>query len=116
MANKVHENGWYIWSSHGTVLFYIAIHPGCTITQIADGLCLTQRTIWGAVGDLRRANMLTVERRGRKHHYSVNMEAPFRAPTINTITLGTLFGNLNGHRVLEHSTEHAVGHAVAVAN
>lgn len=97
MANKVHENGWYIWSSHGVVLFHIALHPGCTVAEIADELCLTQRTIWGAIGDLRRADMLEVERRGRRHFYSVNMDAAFRAPAINSVTLGTLFGALEGN-------------------
>jgi hypothetical protein len=100
MANKPHENGWYIWSSHGTVLFYIALHPGCTIVDIADGLCLTQRTIWGIVGDLRRAGMLKVERDGRRHHYSVDLDAKFRHPTIRDLPLRMFFGELesvNGH-------------------
>lgn len=100
MANKPHETGWYIWSSHGTVLFYIALHPRCTIVEIAEDLCLTQRTIWGIVGDLRRAGMLEVERDGRRHHYSVNLDATFRHPTIADLPLRTFFGGLasvNGH-------------------
>jgi hypothetical protein len=94
MANKAHTNGWYIWSSHGTVLFYIALHPDCTVPQIADDLCLTQRTIWGVIGDLRRAGMLLVNRVGRRHHYRVNMDAPFRHPTIRGIPLRTLLGEI----------------------
>lgn len=94
MANKAHENGWYIWSSHGTVLFYIAIHPHSTIASIAEGLCLTQRTIWGVVGDLRRAGMLVVAREGRRHHYSVNLDATFRHPTISDISLRTLLSGI----------------------
>jgi len=94
MANKVHTSGWYIWSSHGVVIFYIALHPDCTIPQIADALCLTQRTIWGVVGDLRRAGMLEVRRLGRRHHYSVDMSATFRHPTIDGVTLGTLLGSI----------------------
>lgn len=97
MANKPHLNGWYIWSSHGTVLFYIALHPDTTIPEIADALCLTQRTIWGVVGDLRRADMLTIRRIGRRHHYRVNLDATFRHPTIEGIPLRTLLGGLNGH-------------------
>ncbi len=91
------ENGWYIWSSHGSVLFYIALHPGCTITEIADGLVLTRRTIWGVIGDLRRAGMLEVERDGRKHHCSLNLDARFRHPTIKGVALRTLLGSLNGN-------------------
>jgi len=99
MANKAHTNGWYIWSSHGVVIFYIALHSDCTIPQIADALCLTQRTIWGVVGDLRRAGMLDVRREGRRHHYSVNMDAAFRHPTIDGVPLRVILGSvgsLNG--------------------
>ncbi|HVP04666.1 MAG TPA: winged helix-turn-helix domain-containing protein [Dehalococcoidia bacterium] len=113
MANKVHKNGWYLWSSHGVVLFHIAIHPGCTVAEIAEGLCLTQRTVWGAIGDLRRAEMLHVERRGRKHHYTINMDARFRAPQVGSVRLGTVFGALaeeNANGATNHS---ANGHASA---
>jgi hypothetical protein len=94
MGNKAQTNGWYIWSSHGSVLFYIALHPDCTIAQIADGLCLTHRTIWGVVGDLRRAGMLTVRRVGRRHHYRVDLEARFRHPTIQDVPLRILLGRV----------------------
>ncbi len=76
------------------VLFHIAAHPGCTVEEIADDLCLTPRSVWGAIGSLRRANMLDVERRGRRHFYRVNMDADFRAPYVNGIKLGTLFHRL----------------------
>lgn len=91
---KPHQNGWYLWSSHGTVLFFIAANPGCTINEIADGLSLTSRTIWGVVGDLRRADMLTIEKEGRRHRYRVNLDAPFRHPTIRDVTLRTLLADL----------------------
>jgi hypothetical protein len=114
MANKVHENGWYIWSSHGTVLFYIAIHPDSTIAGIAEGLCLTQRTIWGVVGDLRRAGMLEVRREGRRHHYRVNLDATFRHPTISGIPLRTLLGGVtNGYSEPNGNGNHINGNGFA---
>jgi hypothetical protein len=91
---KPHQNGWYLWSSHGTVLFFIAANPACTINEIADGLSLTSRTIWGVVGDLRRAGMLTIEKEGRRHRYHVNLDAPFRHPTIRDVTLRTVLADL----------------------
>lgn len=94
MADNAESNGWYIWSSHGIILFHIVLNPGCTVPDIADSLCLTQRTVWGAIGNLRRAGMLNIERRGRRHYYTVNMDALFRAPMIKGVTLGTLFGRL----------------------
>ena len=41
-------NHWYVVSSHGAVLFYIAVNPDCTIREIADEMSLTQRTVWAS--------------------------------------------------------------------
>jgi len=88
------HNHWYLVSSHGAVLFYIAVRPECTIRQIADDMALTQRTVWGLIGDLRRAGMLNVRRDGRRHHYTVNLEAPFRHPILKDLTLKVVLGEL----------------------
>lgn len=90
------QNHWYLVSSHGSVLFYVAVHPECTIREIADDMALTQRTVWGLIGDLRRAGMLHVRRDGRRHHYRVNLDAPFRHPILNDLTLRTVLGGLVG--------------------
>ena len=87
-------NHWYLVSSHGAVLFYIAVHPDCTIREIADDMSLTQRTVWGLIGDLRRAEMLDVRREGRRHHYTVNLEASFKHPTLDGFPLRTIMGEL----------------------
>ena len=94
-GNGKHINtNWYLVSSHGSVLFYIAVHPDCTIREIADDMALTQRTIWGLIGDLRRAEMLTVRREGRRHHYTVNLEAQFKHPTLETLPLRVILSDL----------------------
>ncbi|HVP05214.1 MAG TPA: hypothetical protein VMT90_06020 [Dehalococcoidia bacterium] len=90
-------NHWYLVSSHGAVLFYIAVNPDCTIREIADDMSLTQRTVWGLIGDLRRANMLSVRREGRRHHYTVNLEASFKHPTLRDFSLRTVMGELITH-------------------
>ena len=100
-SNMIH-NHWYLVSSHGAVLFYIAVHPECTIRQIADEMALTQRTVWGLIGDLRRADMLNVRRDGRRHHYTVNLEAPFRHPIIKDLTLKTVLGELVDRTADQH--------------
>lgn len=88
------HNHWYLVSSHGSVLFYVAIHPGCTIREMADELVLTERTIWGLVGDLRRAGMLSVRREGHRHHYTVNLDADFRHPVMRSVSLRVILGEL----------------------
>ena len=66
---------WRLLSSHGLVLFYIGVRPGCTVGVISDGLSLTERTVYGILGDLRRAGMVNVQKEGRRHQYSVNYDA-----------------------------------------
>ena len=88
------NNHWYLVSSHGSILFYIAVNPGCTIREIADDMALTQRTVWGLIGDLRRSDMLRVRREGRRHHYTVNLAATFKHPTLKGLPLKTIMGEL----------------------
>jgi predicted transcriptional regulator len=88
------ENHWYLVSSHGAILFYVAVNPDCTIKEIAAAMSLTRRTVWGVIGDLRRAGMLDVRKEGRRHHYSVNLDAPFKHPVIYGITLRTVLGEM----------------------
>ncbi len=88
------DNAWHHVSSHGTVLFCIAANQDCTIIDLSESLFLTRRTVWGIVGDLRRAGMLNVRKNGRRHHYSVNLDAPFRHPVLKGITLHHVLGGL----------------------
>jgi len=94
------QNHWYIVTSHGAILFYVALNPDCTIRDIADAMSLTRRTVWGIIGDLRRVGMLHVRKNGRRHHYTVNMDAalndptPFRHAGLDGLRLRTLLGEL----------------------
>jgi len=81
-------------SSHGAVLFHVAVNPDCTINEIAEGMALTRRTVWGLIGDLRRAGMLHVRKEGRRHHYTVNLDAPFLHPSLDGYPLRAVFGQL----------------------
>jgi len=55
---------------------------------------LTRRTVWGLIGDLRRAGTLHVRKQGRRHHYTVNLDAQFRHPSVNGYALRALFGQI----------------------
>lgn len=88
------QNDWYLVSSHGAVLFCIAAQEGCTVNDLADRLFLTRRTVWGVIGDLRRAGMLEIRKNGRVHHYSVNLDAPFPHPTLEGYTLRPILTDL----------------------
>ena len=88
------ENHWYLVSSHGAILFFVAVNPDCTIKEIAEEMSLTRRTVWGVIGDLRRAGMLHVRKEGRRHHYTVNLDAPFKHPVLNGFSLRIFLGEL----------------------
>jgi DNA-binding IclR family transcriptional regulator len=88
------ENHWYLVSSHGAILFYVAVNPECTIKEIAEAMSLTRRTVWGVIGDLRRAGMLNIRKEGRRHHYTVNLDAPFKHPVLNGFSLRLILGQL----------------------
>jgi DNA-binding MarR family transcriptional regulator len=85
---------WYHVSSHGAVIYYIAAAPDCTTKELAEALCVTTRTVWGIIGDLRRAGMLRVRKEGRRHHYTVNPNAPLRHPTLKRFTLRAILGGI----------------------
>lgn len=73
----------YHSSSHGAVLSCIAAEPDCTVNDLSNSLFLTRRTVWGIIGDLRRAGMVHVRKSGRRHHYSVNLEGSSAVPVLN---------------------------------
>jgi DNA-binding transcriptional ArsR family regulator len=85
----------YLVSSHGAILFYVAAKPNCTTNEIAEAMALTHRTVWGLLGDLRRARMLDVRREGRRHRYTVNLDAPFAHPCLNGYTLRAILGHIS---------------------
>jgi predicted transcriptional regulator len=81
------QRTWYLLSSHGTVFFYVATHPDCTIKEMTEALFLTRRTIWGLVGDLRKAGMVDVRKSGRRHHYSANPDSQVHHPVFGGRTV-----------------------------
>jgi DNA-binding transcriptional ArsR family regulator len=88
-------DNWHCVSAHGSVLVYIAVHPDCTICDLTGALFLTPRTVWGLVGDLRRAGMLHVRREGRRNHYSVNLDAYLSYPGLQMLRLRGVLGEIS---------------------
>lgn len=78
--NKNPEKPWHLWSKQGSLLLYIALNPDSTVQDLADGIGLTQRSVWDHISDLRRAGMIETRRDGRRHRYRVNLDGPFRHP------------------------------------
>jgi predicted transcriptional regulator len=105
---RVTRGQWRLFCSHGTILFYLVKHPGCTGRQIADALALTPRTVWGLVGDLRRAGLITVHREGRRHYYTVDMEGRFPDPILSHLNLGEAMRAIEAASSAKASTTEAI--------
>lgn len=72
------EGRWTFLTNHGTILLYIADHADDTMHSVAHALGLTERTTASVIAELRVTGYLSVERRGRNNHYSVNEAMPLR--------------------------------------
>ena len=91
------SHDWYLVSTHGAILFYIAVRPDCTIKEIAQAMSLTPRSVWGVIGALRKQGMLLVRNEGRRHHYTVNLDAPLRHPVLEGYKLRDVMGEIVKH-------------------
>ncbi|TMB65292.1 MAG: hypothetical protein E6J43_12200 [Chloroflexi bacterium] len=96
VRRAVHRDGkrgnWSLLSAQGRVLFYLAVCPDSPVEEIAHNLALTERAVWGVVRDLRHHGMIQLRKRGRRHHYVINLDAPFLHPTIRGLTLRPVLG------------------------
>jgi DNA-binding transcriptional ArsR family regulator len=95
---------WTLFASHGLVLAYIANNADATIREISDALGLTERQISRVLKELEHAEMIAVEKMGRRNCYSVNLDASDNHPALSHLTIGDFVNavraqpNHNGHR------------------
>jgi predicted transcriptional regulator len=54
---------------------------------MANALDRTERSVWGIIKRLRSQGMVKMRRKGRRHHYSIKLDAPFLHPTLKGLTL-----------------------------
>ena len=69
---------WTLLTGHGHVLVEIARHPESRVKDISDVAGLTERTTAAIIADLETAGYLSRTRIGRRTHYQVNLDLPFR--------------------------------------
>ena len=69
---------WRFVTNHTQVLLCIARDEGVRTRDIAQHVGITERAAQRIVSDLEEAGFITVERVGRRNHYSINREAEMR--------------------------------------
>lgn len=81
------QSNWTLISTHGLVLFHIALNGDPTMREMADDLGITERRVAQVIKDLVDTGLLSTARNGRRNTYVVNPEGQFMAPPINSIRI-----------------------------
>lgn len=84
------KKGWGLLSQHGTVLIYVALHPGSSREEIAQGLQLTERSVWNFLRDLQTTGAIRLRRDNGRLYYSVNLSAPLWEPMLSGHTVRSI--------------------------
>ena len=89
---------WTLISTHGLVLFHIALNGDSTMREIAEELGITERRVAQIIKDLSDADMLSAVRNGRRNSYAVNIDAHFVAPPVQSIRIADFLNLVDTRR------------------
>jgi DNA-binding MarR family transcriptional regulator len=90
---------WSFLTNHARVLLCVAQDPGIRLRDIADTLGITERSVFGIVGDLAAAGYLGKERDGRRNRYEIRHDLPLAEPALRERTIGQLLELLAGDQL-----------------
>lgn len=94
MAEGKKRNTWSLLTSHGHVLVEIAKDPKARIRDLSEAAGITERATAAIIADLEAAGYVTRSRIGRRNHYEVNLDLPFRHPAQADIPVGPVLALL----------------------
>jgi predicted ArsR family transcriptional regulator len=86
--------GWTFLTRHAQVLLCIADDPGIRLRDIGARVGVTERAAHRIVGELVAAGYIARERRGRRNHYTVRLQARLPDPLAHEQKVGDLLGIL----------------------
>jgi hypothetical protein len=89
---------WTFLTRHAQVLLCIADDPGIRLRDIGARVGITERAAHRIVGELADAGYLSRERRGRRNHYTVRLQATLPDPLAHEQNVGDLLGVLMQRR------------------
>ncbi len=81
------KDDWYLVTSHGAVLFYVALHPGCTADQVAQVMPVSRRRVMRILSHLSQEEMVGVSSRGHRSYYTANSPVRLRHPKLKKYRL-----------------------------
>jgi hypothetical protein len=86
---------WTVLSAQGQVLFYIALCPGCTRSEIAEALGLGERAVWNVLDMLKRSGVVRMVRKGHTHHYIVDLSSELVLPGVGPVPTRDVLGRIS---------------------
>jgi Winged helix-turn-helix DNA-binding len=89
---------WTFLTRHAQALLCIADDPGIRLRDIGDLVGITERAAHRIVSELEAAGYISRERRGRRNHYTIRLQAPLPDPVARDQKVGDLLGVLTGRR------------------
>ncbi len=81
------KDDWYLVTSHGAVLFYVALHPGCTADQVAQVMPVSRLRVMRILSDLSQEEMVRARRDGHRSYYTANSSVRLRHPKLTKYRL-----------------------------
>jgi hypothetical protein len=93
---------WTLLTSHGHVLVEIARNPEARIRDLSAAADITERATASIIADLEAAGYVTRTKVGRRNHYTVHLDLPFRHTAQGDLQIGPFLELL-----AEHPGEHA---------
>ena len=85
---------WTFLTNHAHVLLCIANDHGTRLRDVAGRVGITERAAQRIVADLVETGYLSRTRVGRRNHYEVHTNLPFRHPIEQKNDIGSLLGLL----------------------
>lgn len=86
--------GWTLLTNHGHVLLAVAADADARVADIAERVGITGRATLSILADLEEAGYVARTRSGRRTHYTVNLQRPFRHPATASHHVGELLALL----------------------
>ncbi len=91
------SSSWTFLSNHAHVVVCMARDPDARLRDIAEQVGLTERAVHRIVTELEEAAVIRRSRDGRRNHYEIDTEVPFRHPLEGGCTVGALLSMVFGH-------------------
>lgn len=81
---------WTFLSNHAHVLLVLSGNSSTRIRDISTAVGITERAVQRIIDDLEVSGYISIQKTGRRNHYTVNPRMPLRHPVEAHCTVGGL--------------------------